>query len=70
MKKIFLIAAIAVAGVAAWAASNTNVFSSEDANAGCAEYNNGRATQKCSGIFKECTIGRDGITIICHGHRV
>ena len=37
MKKLFLIAAIAVAGVAAWAASNTNVFSCEDANAGSCE---------------------------------
>jgi len=30
MKKLFLIAAIAVAGVAAWAASNTNAFSCDD----------------------------------------
>ena len=34
MKKLFLIAAIAVAGVAAWAASNTNAYKADDADAG------------------------------------
>ena len=47
MKKIFLIAAIAVAGVAAWAASNTNALKAEDAEATKCEY-------KCDGRWIEC----------------
>ena len=49
MKKIFLIAAIAVAGVAAWAASNTNVFSCDD-EADATEYeivSNGQVKGYC-----------------------
>ena len=57
MKKIFLIAAIAVAGVAAWAASNTNAYKADDADAGRIEvWAYGQYLGSCFDGGNECVV--------------
>ena len=63
MKKLFIIAAIAVAGVAAWAASNTNAFKVDDADAGFIEVRAyGQYLGSCCDSGNECVVhGYGGI---------
>lgn len=69
-KKIIILAAIAVSGLAAVVASNTNdIFINSDADAMCEIKHGSTVVLACEGNG-QCTVSKMGYTLTCDGTQV
>ena len=63
-KRIIIAVAVLLTAMFAIMANNTNVFKTDEANAGCTEVWNGTVEKVCKGIFGPCHAYGN---YVCHG---
>ena len=66
-KRIIIAVAVLLTASFAIMANNTNVFKTDEANAGCSEVINGTVKKICKGSSGICALNNG---VVCHGHPV